>query len=40
MRDIVDGLAGWRAAGTAFAVATVVRTWHSAPREPSRTAVL
>jgi xanthine dehydrogenase accessory factor len=34
MRDIVDGLAGWRAAGHAFALATVVRTWHSSPRQP------
>jgi xanthine dehydrogenase accessory factor len=34
MRDIVDGLAGWRSAGHAFALATVVRTWHSAPRQP------
>jgi xanthine dehydrogenase accessory factor len=34
MRDIVDGLLAWRAAGTAFAVATVVHTWRSAPRQP------
>ncbi|GIE90209.1 XdhC family protein [Actinoplanes regularis] len=34
MRDIVDGLAGWRAAGLTFAVATVVHTWRSAPRQP------
>jgi xanthine dehydrogenase accessory factor len=34
MRDIVDGLAGWRAAGIPFALATVVRTWRSAPRQP------
>ena len=34
MRDIVEGLAAWRAAGIGFAVATVVRTWHSAPRQP------
>ena len=34
MRDIADGLAAWRADGVAFAVATVVRTWHSAPRQP------
>ena len=34
MRDIVDGLIAWRAEGLAFAVATVVRTWNSAPRQP------
>jgi xanthine dehydrogenase accessory factor len=34
VRDIVDGLIAWRAEGIAFAVATVVRTWHSAPRQP------
>ncbi|MFF5288138.1 XdhC family protein [Paractinoplanes globisporus] len=34
MRDIVDGLVAWRAEGVAFAVATVVRTWNSAPRQP------
>ncbi|WP_433292646.1 XdhC family protein [Actinoplanes sp. CA-030573] len=34
MRDIVDGLIAWRAEGLAFAVATVVRTWNSAPRPP------
>ena len=34
MRDIADGLRAWRAEGTAFAVATVVRTWRSAPRQP------
>ncbi|SCF07972.1 xanthine dehydrogenase accessory factor [Micromonospora coriariae] len=34
MRDIVDGVTGWRAAGVPFAVATVVRTWQSAPRQP------
>ncbi|MEU5903327.1 XdhC/CoxI family protein [Micromonospora sp. NPDC047467] len=34
MRDIVDGLTGWRTRGVAFAVATVVRTWQSAPRQP------
>jgi xanthine dehydrogenase accessory factor len=32
MRDIADGLAAWRAAGLRFAVATVVRTFSSAPR--------
>ncbi|MFI5488990.1 XdhC family protein [Micromonospora echinaurantiaca] len=34
MRDIVDGLTAWRAAGVGYAVATVVRTWRSAPRQP------
>ncbi|MEU4562868.1 XdhC/CoxI family protein [Actinoplanes sp. NPDC023936] len=34
MRDIVDGLLAWRASGTAFALATVVNTWRSAPRQP------
>ncbi|WP_328477766.1 XdhC family protein [Actinoplanes sp. NBC_00393] len=34
MRDIVDGLLAWRAAGISFAVATVVNTWRSAPRQP------
>src|ERR1700761_7376671 len=34
MRDIADGLAAWRAAGLRFAVATVVRTFNSAPRGP------
>ena len=37
MRDIADGLTAWRAAGVAFAVATVVRTWRSAPRQPGAT---
>ncbi|WP_430782697.1 XdhC family protein [Actinoplanes sp. G11-F43] len=34
MREIVDGLLAWRAAGVRFAVATVVHTWRSAPRQP------
>ncbi len=34
MRDIVDGIALWRAEGVRFAVATVVQTWKSAPRQP------
>ncbi|BBH71555.1 hypothetical protein ACTI_82400 [Actinoplanes sp. OR16] len=34
MRDIVDGLLAWRASGTEFALATVVNTWRSAPRQP------
>ncbi|GIJ79970.1 xanthine dehydrogenase accessory factor [Micromonospora phaseoli] len=37
MREIVDGLRAWRAAGVSFAVATVVRTWRSAPRQPGAT---
>jgi xanthine dehydrogenase accessory factor len=31
---IHDGLRRWRADGTRFALATVVRTWRSAPRQP------
>jgi xanthine dehydrogenase accessory factor len=34
MRDIVEGLIAWRARDEPFALATVVRTWHSAPRPP------
>src|SRR6266542_3066422 len=34
MRDIVDGIATWHAAGQPFAIATVVQTWKSAPRQP------
>jgi xanthine dehydrogenase accessory factor len=34
MRDIASGLAKWRAAGVRFALATVVRTFSSAPRGP------
>ncbi|RFU82594.1 XdhC/CoxI family protein [Streptomyces triticagri] len=34
MRDIAEGLASWLADGRRFAVATVVRTWRSAPRRP------
>ena len=34
MRDISDGIAAWQAAGIRFAVATVVQTWNSAPRQP------
>ncbi|GAB6903627.1 XdhC family protein [Kineosporia succinea] len=37
MRDIVEGLAAWQAAGTRYATATVVRTWRSAPRRPGAT---
>lgn len=32
MKDIIRDLAQWSRAGRDFAVATVVRTWHSAPR--------
>jgi xanthine dehydrogenase accessory factor len=34
MRDIADGIAAWQQAGVHFAVATVVQTWNSAPRQP------
>ena len=34
MRDIVEGIAAWHAAGQPFAIATVVQTWKSAPRQP------
>ncbi|MGW6740408.1 XdhC family protein [Streptomyces sp. NPDC055025] len=34
MRDIAESIAAWQAAGVRFAVATVVRTWRSAPRRP------
>jgi xanthine dehydrogenase accessory factor len=34
VRDIAEGIAAWRADGVRFAVATVVRTWNSAPRQP------
>ena len=34
MRDIAESLAAWHTAGVRFAVATVVRTWNSAPRRP------
>lgn len=37
MRDIAEGLCAWQAAGTRFAVATVVDTWRSAPRRPGAT---
>lgn len=32
MKDIIRDLAEWSRSGADFAVATVVRTWHSAPR--------
>ncbi|MFF3753766.1 XdhC family protein [Streptomyces sp. NPDC002018] len=34
MREIAESIAVWQAAGTRFALATVVRTWKSAPRRP------
>jgi xanthine dehydrogenase accessory factor len=34
LRDIAEGIAEWQAAGARFAIATVVRTWKSAPRQP------
>ncbi|MFI7589933.1 XdhC family protein [Spongisporangium articulatum] len=34
MRDIAEGLTTWVRDGHDFAVATVVRTWRSAPRQP------
>ncbi|MBS9374975.1 XdhC family protein [Rhodococcus sp. B50] len=34
MRDILDELSRWFDDGEAFALATVVRTWKSSPREP------
>jgi xanthine dehydrogenase accessory factor len=34
MRDIADGIAAWQVAGVRFAIATVVQTWNSAPRQP------
>jgi xanthine dehydrogenase accessory factor len=34
VRDIAAGIAAWIDNGTRFAVATVVRTWKSAPRPP------
>ena len=34
MRDIAESISAWQSAGTRFALATVVRTWKSAPRQP------
>ncbi len=34
MRDILDELSRWFDDGETFALATVVRTWKSSPREP------
>ena len=32
MREIIDEITPWYESGTPFALATVVRTWSSAPR--------
>jgi xanthine dehydrogenase accessory factor len=34
VREVLDDVAGWVADGRSAAVATVVRTWQSAPRQP------
>lgn len=34
MRDIAEGIMAWRESGLRFAIATIVQTWKSAPREP------
>jgi xanthine dehydrogenase accessory factor len=34
MHDVLDDVARWNAAGERFALATVVGTWRSAPRQP------
>ncbi|MFB6784635.1 XdhC family protein [Streptomyces sp. NPDC056352] len=34
MRDILETIDAWCAAGTRFAVASVVRTWSSSPKQP------
>ncbi|WP_409333219.1 XdhC family protein [Trujillonella humicola] len=34
MRDIVDDVSAWYESGISFALATVVRTWRSSPRQP------
>ncbi|WP_432523498.1 XdhC family protein [Kineococcus sp. SYSU DK006] len=34
MRDVLEQVARWTGSGRAVAVATVVRTWRSAPRQP------
>ena len=34
LRDILDPIAKWWDTGEVFGLATVVRTFHSAPREP------
>ncbi|NLU74011.1 XshC-Cox1 family protein [Streptomyces sp. HNM0575] len=37
MRDIAEGLRSWQADGVPFALATVTRTWKSAPRQAGAT---
>ncbi|MGI8457965.1 MAG: XdhC family protein [Propionibacteriaceae bacterium] len=37
MRDVLPDLLGWWRAGEPAAVATVIRTWRSAPRQPGAT---
>lgn len=37
MRDILEGLIAWRGEGEPFALATVIKTWNSAPRPPGTT---
>ena len=34
MRDILDTIDKWHKYGEEFAIATVIRTWGSAPRQP------
>jgi len=34
MRDVIEEIAGWYDQGERFALATVVGTWRSAPRQP------
>ena len=40
MREVLDALTRWYAAGVPCAVATVVRTWRSAPRPPGASLVV
>ena len=34
MRDVIGDISAWYARGLPFALATVVRTWRSSPRQP------